>query len=248
MAPPTAGRGLSGADVDTIRTALAAGRKPKVEFTPAAGQIVGKFGQVIELLDPSEDEWIVVRFGRDELPFSAADLVIPARTPAKRAPKVSAPPAQPDPEPEPGPTYPSYEELAAPSRPARNPAPLQEVPVDASANGKAVPVQATGDDKPRKVAKAAKPKPLPSLTVTVAYTDGDWTVAAQQGTKALARPYTIKAAEALQLVGMLDVPGVAEAVEAIIEGERAQAQAHAARLRNELAEIEARLADFPKVR
>jgi hypothetical protein len=120
--------------------------------------------------------------------------------------------------------------------------------MSAPANDTPVPAQAAGEDKPRKVAKAAKPKPLPSLTVTIAYTDGDWTVAAQQGSKALARPYIIKAAEALQLVGMLDVPGVAEAVEQIIEGERSQAQAHAARLRNELAEIEARLADFPKTR
>jgi uncharacterized protein DUF6319 len=247
MSPGIAARGLSGTDVETIRAALDAGRKPKVEFTPAAGQIVGKFGQVVDLLDPAEDEWIVVRFGRDELPFSPADLAIPAKTPAKRAPKVSTP--EPEPEPEPEPTYPTYEELAAPSRPARKAASRQEDTMSAPVNGTAVPAQAVGgDDKPRKVAKAAKPKPLPSLTVTVAYTDGDWTVAAQQGSKALARPYIIKAAEALQLVGMLDVPGVAEAVEQIIEGERAQAQAQAARLRTELAEIEARLADFPKVR
>jgi hypothetical protein len=248
MSPGTAARGLSGADMEAIRTALDAGRKPKVEFTPAAGQIVGKFGQVIDLLDPSEEEWIVVRFGRDELPFSAADLAIPARATAKRAPKAAAVVAKPEPEPEPEPTFPTYEELAAPTRPARTAASRQEAPMSAPANDTPVPAQAAGEDKPRKVAKAAKPKPLPSLTVTIAYTDGDWTVAAQQGSKALARPYIIKAAEALQLVGMLDVPGVAEAVEQIIEGERSQAQAHAARLRNELAEIEARLADFPKTR
>ncbi|HEY7812810.1 MAG TPA: hypothetical protein VIC62_06195, partial [Nakamurella sp.] len=108
MSPGTAARGLSGADVEAIRTALDAGRKPKVEFTPAAGQIVGKFGQVIDLLDPSEEEWIVVRFGRDELPFSAADLAIPARAPAKRAPKAAAVVAKPEPEPEPEPTFPTY--------------------------------------------------------------------------------------------------------------------------------------------
>ena len=49
------------------------------------------------------------------------------------------------------------------------------------------------------------------------------------------------------MVGLLDVPGVHEAVEQIIAAERAEANAHAERLRTELAEIEARLADLPKL-
>jgi len=88
-------------------------------------------------------------------------------------------------------------------------------------------------------------KAPPTLTVTLSYTDGEWFVGAQQGSKALARPYAIKAAEALRMVALLDVPGVHEAVEHIISAERAQANAHAERLRAELAEIEARLADLP---
>jgi hypothetical protein len=47
------------------------------------------------------------------------------------------------------------------------------------------------------------------------------------------------------MVAMLDVPGVHEAVEQIVAAERAEAQAHATRLRAELAELEARLADLP---
>ncbi len=243
MSPPTAISGLSGADVEVLRAALDAGRKPKVEFTPEAGQIAGKFGQVIDLLDPSADEWIVVRFGRDELPFSPADLAIPPKGQAKRAAKKAEP--APEPPSDPAPSYPTYEQLAAPTRPARKAASRQEAPMPA-ANDQPVPTQGGGSAP--KARRAPKPKPLPSLTVTVAYTEGEWTVAAQQGSKALARPYMIKAAEALQLVGMLDVPGVAEAVAQIIEAERAQAQAQAERLRNELAEVEARLADFPNTR
>ena len=91
----------------------------------------------------------------------------------------------------------------------------------------------------------AKVKPPATLTVTIAYTDGEWTVGAQQGAKALAKPYLIKAAEALRMVAMLDVPGVHEAVEHIVAAERAETQAHAVRLRAELAEIEAKLADLP---
>src|SRR5215470_4860213 len=84
-------RGLSATDLDGIRTTLASGRKPKVVFTESAGQIAGQAGQVVELRDPADDEWVVVRFGRDELPFSPADLLIPARQPARRAGRNESP-------------------------------------------------------------------------------------------------------------------------------------------------------------
>ena len=46
-------RGLSPADVEGIRETLAAGRRPKVMFTEAAGQIAGQVGQVVQLADPT---------------------------------------------------------------------------------------------------------------------------------------------------------------------------------------------------
>src|SRR5215475_15094754 len=79
-----AAAGLTPSDLEQLRAALDGGRKPKVVFTAAAGQIAGQAGQVIELTDPaSSDEWIVVRFGRDELPFSPSDLALPVRGTAK---------------------------------------------------------------------------------------------------------------------------------------------------------------------
>src|SRR5262245_15358805 len=83
-----AGRGLSTADLDQIRQVLAGGKRPRVMFTDAAGQIAGQIGQVVALEDPkSSDEWIVVKFGGDALPFSPADLTLPPRggAPAKKA-------------------------------------------------------------------------------------------------------------------------------------------------------------------
>lgn len=94
------------------------------------------------------------------------------------------------------------------------------------------------------VKKTAKPKAPASLVVTLSYTEQQWTVAATQGSKSLAKPYAIKPTEALRMVALIDVPGVHDAVEHIIAAERAEAEHRAVRLREELAEIESRLAEL----
>ncbi|MEU4222518.1 hypothetical protein [Actinoplanes sp. NPDC026623] len=216
-------RGLSTDELQTIRDGLAAGRRPRVMFTESAGQIAGQVGQVVTLTDPAEsDEWVVVRFGRDELPFSPDDLQVAPKGPVKKA--APAVPEQTRTEPE----FVMDKPLPAPTPPA---APAPEASSPAPAPRKAPP-------------RAAKPKPPPGLTVTLAYTDGEWTIAANQGTKALAKPYVVKPSEAMRMVQLVDVPGVQEAVELIVSAERAEAEQQAERLRAELAEIEARLAEL----
>ncbi|MEU8289133.1 hypothetical protein AB0C01_32820 [Micromonospora sp. NPDC048905] len=223
-----AGQGLSTSEVQSIREALAAGRKPRVVFTAAAGQIAGQVGQVIELTDPEvSDEFVVVRFGRDELPFSPADLAVAPKGVTRRV-------VEPKPEPEaPAVAAPEFV-LDTPRVPAQR---LEEPKVEQT-------------EKPpaRRAVKAVKPKGPAGLTVTLAYADGEWTVAAQQGSKALAKPYVVKPAEALKMVALVDVPGVQEAVEQILGTERAEAEQQADKLRAELAEIEARLAELREAR
>ncbi|MGC5022295.1 hypothetical protein [Micromonospora sp. DT47] len=227
-----AGQGLSTDEVRSIREALAAGRKPRVVFTASAGQIAGQVGQVVELTDPEvSDEFVVVRFGRDELPFSPADVAVAPRGAGRKA-------AEPKPEPE-------VEQPAGPAEPEfvldtpRVPAPRREEPKVEQVEAKPAP---------RRAVKAVKAKGPAGLTVTLAYADGEWTVAAQQGSKALAKPYVVKPAEALRMVALVDVPGVQEAVEQILGAERAEAEQQADRLRAELAEIEARLAELREAR
>jgi hypothetical protein len=221
-AASTSTRGLSPAELDTIRESLAAGRRPRVMFTESAGQIAGQVGQVVELTDPAaSDEYVVVRFGRDELPFSPADLTLPPRgsVAAKSAPRKAAQASVAEPE-----------------------LKLTEPPVPAPRTETAPPPVETGPA--RKAARPAKVKPPAALTVTLAYTEGEWTVGAAQGSKALAKPYVIKPGEALKMVALLDVPGVQEAVEHILSAERTVAQEHAERLRTQLAEVEAKLAEL----
>ena len=116
--------GLSTADLDRIRTSLAAGRKPKVVFTKNAGQIAGQTGQIISLADPADgDEWVVTRFGRDELPFAPADLALaPRAAPAKRAKPTATVPA---PEP-PATAAPPPPSAPAPGPARRAPLPSRE--------------------------------------------------------------------------------------------------------------------------
>lgn len=235
--------GLSTAEIEEIRGSLAAGRKPKVMFTSHAGQIAGEIGQVVRLTDPQEsDEWLVVRFGRDELPFSPADLTIPPRGRSNRkgtAPAAASVPAPTSPEhpehperPTPAPTPAAAERPAGPATPAGSAA----APTPAAAGA----ARSAG----KRAARGSRPKSPAALTVTLSYEAGEWTVGATQGNKVLAKPYLIRPSEALKMVGMLDVPGVHEAVEQIINAEVAEAQLRAEALRHELAEVEARLAEL----
>jgi hypothetical protein len=240
--------GLTPSDLEQLRSALDGGRKPKVVFTAAAGQIAGQAGQVVELTDPSRsDEWIVVRFGRDELPFSPSDLALPVRGAVKAATAVPARAA-------------TGRRTAQASAPVPDPAPAPEFVLDrppAPREGKSMTIPSPGPPPTTNGnangngngngAKPPKPKPArapASLVVTLSYADREWTVAATQGSKSLAKPYVIRPAEALRLVALIDVPGVHEAVESIIAAERVEAEGRAVRLRNELAEIETRLAEL----
>jgi hypothetical protein len=255
----SAAAGLSTADLERIRDTLATGRRPKVVFTESAGQIAGQTGQVVQLTDPElSDEWLVVRFGHDELPFSPADLALPARNGNGR--RASATPPSP-PKPRKETTVPAATAAAttttttttdpAAGSPRSKPAPAAKAAPDAPAGkggqtGKGG--QARQGGRAARAGRGAKSKTPPAMTVTVAYQDGEWTVAAHQGSKVLAKPYLVKPAEALSLVGMLDVPGVKEAVEQLVAAERAEAEQRAEQLRAQLAEVEAHLAELREVR
>lgn len=305
--PTTRSRGLSTADLDTLRTAVEAGRKPKVQFTSAAGQVAGQIGQVVRFDDPSADEWVVVRFGRDELPFAPTDLQLapkPAPRP-KAVPKPLAAIATTTGEALPAavlgvaaadgaspvaPAVPTSTVSAVPKAPAAPatvaaaastatrpvtataaPATVAKSPVspapgkrpgttsaeDAGAAAKSAgapgaSAESAGAAKPAGTAAAAKNRPArkgaakraPDLTVTLAHHEGYWTVSAARGARMLVKPTSVRAADALKMVGQLESPAVAEAVEEIVSAARAEAEEQAERLRQQLAEVEAALADL----
>ncbi|GAA4894981.1 hypothetical protein LX16_1592 [Stackebrandtia albiflava] len=234
--------GLSTSDVAGLAETLAAGKHPKVVFTEAAGQIAGRTGKVVRLEDPRVDDFVVVRFGHDELPFSPAEVRVPARGELSRKSAVKSVPVEPE------------------NRPPAGPPLLDEVDNGGRTSGShrvkesgsmedaqpAVPQQSAGEGAvapaPRK--KTAKAKQAPELSVTLSWKDGEWSVGASKGTKVIAKPVPVKAATAVEMVQSLDSPAVAAVVEEIVEQQRQETADEAERLRQQLAAVEARLAEL----
>jgi hypothetical protein len=220
-----ASTGLSTQDLEAIRSELTAGRRPKVVFASSAGQMAGQTGQVIRLDDPSAGEWVVVRFGKDELPFSPTDLSRPERPIRARRRKSAGQPAP--------------AQHAADKPPAKPAGPRvdREVPVREAS------IAAMRGKTDGTIGRAVKARPPRELTVTLAWRGGEWTVQASRGAKVVAKPAPVQSADALRMVGMLDVPAVQRLVEQIAAAERAAAEEQAERLRRQVVEAEAQLAE-----
>lgn len=235
---------LSTSDVTVLAETLAAGKHPKVVFTEAAGQIAGKVGKVVRLEEPAEGDYVVVQFGHDELPFSPAEVRIPARGEFSRKAAVKTVVDTPQDAPPPGaPLLEQSDNSGKASVRTVKESSMSEVEV-------ALPRQADGQQSeaaspapaPRK--KAVKAKPSPELSVTLVWRDNEWSVSAAKGTKVIAKPVPVKASTAVQMVQSLDSPAVAAVVEDIVEQQRQQAADEAEQLRQQLAAAEARLADL----
>jgi hypothetical protein len=99
---PAAPPALTDDDVVMLRDKVAAGETPRVVVLAASASVAaGTRGSVVRLGDPAESEYVVVRLGRDEVPFAPSELGIPGR---KAAPVAA---------------------VAAPAPPARKPAPAR---------------------------------------------------------------------------------------------------------------------------
>lgn len=71
---------LSEDDLAELRAKLSAGEAPRVVVLVASAAVAaGTRGNVIRLGDPAESEYIVVRLGRDEVPFAPTELGLPRK-------------------------------------------------------------------------------------------------------------------------------------------------------------------------
>jgi hypothetical protein len=231
---------LSSADIAHLEAVLAQGKKPKVVFTDAAGQVAGRTGKVVALDPAGVDDFVQVAFGSDELSFSAAELRLPApgegarRTAPRQRAQAQAPVSAPAPA---GPG------LLPDDEPAPKPKPVvsERKPVtepETTAPAEAAPVKK----------KIARPRTAaakhPELQVVLTYEDGEWSVAASRGARTVVKGAKVAHTNALAMCQAAGSDEVEEVVSEVVEKIRSEAAEEAARLRRQLEEAEARLAEL----
>ncbi len=85
------------------------------------------------------------------------------------------------------------------------------------------------------------------LTVTLAYANGQWIVEVRRGRALLGNRHLVKSADAMNMLAVLEVPGVQDSVEKALTVDQVEASRQAERMRAELAELEARLAGLSEM-
>lgn len=227
---------LSSADIAHLEAVLAQGKKPKVVFTDAAGQVAGRTGKVVALDPGGVDDFVHVAFGSDELSFSAAELRLPAPGEgARRAPRQRSN----------EPVAPSGPGLL-PDEPAPKTQPAVSERKTVTAPEAPQPVAAEPAGAPKK--KAARPRAAaakhPELSITLTYEDGEWSVAATRGARTVVKGAKVAHSNALAMCQASGSDEVAEVVDEVVEKIRSEAAEEASRLRRQLEEAEARLAEL----
>lgn len=244
---------LTADDVSWLRSQVSGGDKPPVIVRAASAAVpAGTRGHVIRMGNPSEGEFIVVRLGRDEVPFAPAELALSPRArsasrtvPAKAAPaktaaakstatkrttaKVAKRPAKAAPA-----------KAGAPAKAATSttvkPAAVKSAPTRSSAAKTAAAPKARRTTTKRGVAQP--------LTVTVKFADGRWTVEAQRGARRLAKPTLLRPGAVKTFADLVDDDAIQSAITDIVESGRAVIEQQASKLRAELEAAEASLRDY----
>ena len=246
--------GLDAAQVDKLRAAIASGGRPRVQL-PAAQFGAGTTGTVLRVGDPAADgdDYVIVQVKvggvTDELGFSPDELATPTR---KRAAK-----QQPDPAPAPAPvTRAATPVKTAPAKPApAKPAPAETAPAkNAKATPKAAPAKveptkaashaaparaATANTASRRPSRSGRGSSVPSVSINLASEGASWTLSAQRGPRTLLRKTPVMPGVVAAIAGLLEQPDLERSVAEVNDASRAEAEAHAERLRAELAEVEA---------
>jgi hypothetical protein len=219
--------GLSADQVMQLRSAVEAGRAKRVVVTgpqfPA-----GTTGTVVRVgsADVDGDDFIAVRVRVggvvDELGFAPTELSLSSRGRTKTV--AAAPPVADKPSPA----------RRKPSTPRRQPTTAEPAaPAPASApTPAAAPPKRTG----RSSRRGASATPV---TVTIASVGATWTVSAHRGQRVVLKNAAVSPGIVAAVVALLGQPPIDEAVAAVNDTARIEAETRAEQLRAELAQVEA---------
>lgn len=229
---------LTADDVSWLRSSVGGGDKPPVIVRAASAAVpAGTRGHVIRMGPASDGEFIVVRLGRDEVPFAPAELALSprarsaSRTPAKATPakRVAAKSTG----------VKRTTATRAAKRPAKKTAPAKAAP--SAAPAKAAAAKPAAPKTRRTAAKRGAAQPL---TVTVKYADGRWTVEGQRGSRRLAKPSQLRPGAVKAFADLVDEEAIRGAITDIVESGRAVIEERALKLRAELQAAEDSLKDY----
>lgn len=212
-----------------------AGEKPRVIVRAASAAVpAGTRGNVVRVGNPSDGEFIVVRLGRDEVPFAPSELAI-----SGSGGKVAALPS----------SAPSDKPAGKPA--AAKPAASRTTPVRSAkpAASRTVPGRSP-DRTPKPVVKATTKRPAVSrrvpapLTVTLRFAEGLWSVEASRGARRLAKPGPLRPGAVKAFADLVDEPSVRDALTETVESCRAAVEERAAALREQLQAAEVALREY----
>jgi hypothetical protein len=253
---------LTDAEVAALGSRLKAGEKPRVIVRSASAAVpAGTRGNIIRLGNPKDGDYVVVRLGRDEVPFAPAELSLSTRGAAK-ASSSSVPPA------------PVQKRIAAAtSRPARSatrstakatksaparaakaapPATRQAATQKAApaAPAKSTTTRAAAGAGPgagrstKRGARRGKGRSPQPLMVTLRFSDSRWTVEAQRGSRRITKAMPLLPRAVSAFAEHVDEQVVREALVETVESCRAVVEERAALLRAELQAAESSLREY----
>jgi hypothetical protein len=229
---------LTDDDVAVLRGRVSAGEKPRVIVRTASAAVpAGTRGNVVRVGNPKDGEFIVVRLGRDEVPFAPSELGLAVRgkaaiapAPAKAATRAPAQPAK-------SPTK------AAAKAPAGTTAKAAANRPAAATSGSASKATTARRTTAKRTTGRGRRSPQP-LTVTLRFANDVWTVEAQRGKRRLAKASQVRPGAVKAFADLVDEPAVREALSETVATSRAVVEERAQKLRAELGAAEAALREY----
>jgi hypothetical protein len=238
---------LADEQVVQLRDEVAAGRRPRVRVSGPQFP-TGTIGTVLQVGDPSTDggDFITVRVKiagvTDALGFSPRELSMVGRG------RGAAPPASP-----------AVKQTPSSPRTRRSDGSPVAPPVSASGRlgagrsgvsasmrsrspSDTTPERGSSGAPARAKAPAGSPRraaPVPAVTVTIASAGSSWSVTAHRGARVVVKKAPVSPGVVAAVAALLNQPGVEDAVAAVNDTARGEAEARAEKLRAELAEVEA---------
>jgi len=239
---------LTHGDVASLRARVQAGEKPRVVVRAGSAAVpAGTRGNIVRIGNQSEGEYVVVRLGKDEVPFAPAELSMSSRqatTPAKSAAKKTAPAKAAAKKAPAAKTAPAAKK-ASPAKAAVRKAPAAPAPpAPAKAPAKKAPPARPATRKTAGRKRSAGRKAPPPLVVTLRFHDGEWSVEAARGARRLAKASAVRPGAVKAFADLLDEETVRDALTETIESCRSVVEERAAALRAELVAAEAALKEY----